>query len=570
MRASGQCGSNERPSQLARYGKNETGQVRVEGDVLLFSTEQVSDPHEYVVKVCRLALDCFPAADIAAIRAVDPAGESVGFRDFVLAEKQIPRVNLPADGQVELNRERIHAFVAVASQHSRTERLTREREVLSTTVRALQHGIDEWLRDVQRSSSLESELRARREAALALPAPDMGMLDADRPTSGSASTWTFALVVADNLLQRLFDPAILTGDLLGFVGAGLRGEAEKLCDPVAWEPLSEPPICLARQALRDLTGLHAVLTEVAAGGEDVRLEMIRMARRAKGFALDACAGRARRLFDARIGRQIGQLVRELRHRGYDVTVAQRANANWDPSTWPPVELAVLVPIDSVGPSWPASATDVAETARTQMGLAVGILVAPVRDGKVVASEAARKIADLFPAPGELKAWEADLPLPLLNEERLLAFGALVGAIVERSALLRLSSNGRTTLEAERRTVSEVEAGISNAVAAFAESLSGVDPSLAVEIFGFIRELLAKLEQERAAVAQGGRVDQSVASEFTSAVARSSPSPLYNRFALLAWALIESSVAPDGAFDRVLIDVEARQIDDAPTPSSGET
>lgn len=553
-----------------RVAKDEVGQVRVEGDVLLFSSEQVSDPHEYVVNVCRLALDCFPAADIAAIRAVDPAGESAGFREFVLAEKQIPRDNLPADGQVELNRERIQTFVAVASQHSRTERLTREREVLSAAVRALQHGIDEWLRDVPRSSSLESELHALREAALALPAPEMAMLDADRPKSGSASAWKFSLDVANNLLQRLFDPAILAGNLLGFVGDGLRSEAEKLCDPEAWEPLSEPPISLARQALRDLTALHAVLSEVAAGGEDVRLEMTHMARRAKGPALLSCAARAHRLFNARIERQIGQLVRELRHRGYDVTVAQRTIANRDPSTWPPVELAVLVRIDSVGPRWQVIAVDVAEIARTQMGLAVGILVAPVRDGKVVASEAGHKIADLFPAPGELKGWGADLPLPLLNEERVLAFAALVGAVAQTSALLRLSSSGRATLEAERRAVSEVEAGIADAATAFGESLSGVDPSLAAEIFGFIRELLAKLEQERAAVSQGGSVDQSVAAEFTSAVARSSPSPLYNRFTLLAWALIESSVAPDGAFDRVLSDVEARQIDDAPTPSSGET
>ncbi len=553
-----------------RVAEDETGQVRVEGDVLLFSTEQISDPHEYVVKVCRLALDCFPAVDVAAIRAVDPAGESAGFRDFVLAEKQIPRVNLPAEGQVELNRERIQAFVAVASQHSRTERLTREREVLSAAVRALQHGIDEWLRDIPRSSSLESELQALREAALALPAPDMAMLDADRPKSGSASVWKFAIDVANNLLQRLFDPAIPAANLLGFVGDGLRSEAEKLCDPEGWEPLSKPPISLARQALRDLTGLHAILTEVAAGGKDVRLEMTRMARRAKGSALDACAGRAHRLFDARIGRQMGHLVRELRHRGYDVMVAQGTIANRDPSTWPPVELAVLVRIDSLGPRWQAIAADVVERAGTQMGLAVSILVAPVRDGKVVASEAARKIPDLFPAPGELKGWGADLPLPLLNEERALAFAALVGAIVQRSALLRLSSNGRATLDAERRAVSEVEAGISDAETAFAESLSGVDPSLAAEVVGFLKELLAKLEQEGAAVSQGGRVNQSVASEFTSAVARSSPSPLYNMFTLLAWALIESSVAPDGAIDRVLRDVVARQIDDAPTSSADET
>ncbi|MDG5487388.1 hypothetical protein NYR55_01940 [Sphingomonas sp. BGYR3] len=60
--------------------------------------------HDKVVRICEVALALSPRSDIAASAARAPNGEVVGFGGLPLAEKQIPRANLPAAALPEWNR----------------------------------------------------------------------------------------------------------------------------------------------------------------------------------------------------------------------------------------------------------------------------------------------------------------------------------------------------------------------------------------------------------------------------------------------------------------------------------
>lgn len=544
--------------ETLRVETDEEGKTSVLGDVLFVSSAHLPDPHAYVVEVCHLVLACFPSADEAAIRAIDPARESAGYRDFTLAEKRIPRSNLPMAGQVALNRERIDALITVASHVSQTERLIKEREVLQIVAEVLHSGIDEWLRQHPMSPPLASKMEGLERLANNLPLPVRAALRAERSADVGTATWGLARSVTANLIPRLFDPEIPPRALVGYVGDNVRSTAERLSRADAWEPLSQPPTAVASQIVKDLSHLHAILAEMAEGGDDARRELTRISREAKGSVLEQCAGRAHRLASARVKRQIGQLVRQLRVQGYGVTVAQRAARQAEFATWPPIEIAVLVPVPTVGPTWDIVATAVAAVARTEMGSSASIVVAPSRAGKVIASEGQRIITDRFPAYEDVTAWAPNLPLPLLDESHREAFASVVSAIVERSALLRLASHGRALSEPEQRAVDDADSRIASAATSFEVAVSALDAVLADEVRDYLRRLLGKLQQETATVAAGGQVTESIAAQFTSAIARSTPSDLVGTFALLNWALVEYAVSPDGAIERVLQDAATRQ------------
>ncbi len=81
------------------------GRRILRADYLVVVEVEASTAHDRVVDTCRLSLSLLPTIDVAEVRAVDASGELFGFGDYVVADKAIPRENLPSEVQVAATRE---------------------------------------------------------------------------------------------------------------------------------------------------------------------------------------------------------------------------------------------------------------------------------------------------------------------------------------------------------------------------------------------------------------------------------------------------------------------------------
>jgi hypothetical protein len=490
--------STERPwLRNVRLDSDDDGHAIAAADYAHVAETHQPDPHEAVVDLARYLAALAPAAEVVICRAVDATGDAAGL-GVPLADKRIERGNLPTRAEVAWNRARGRAALAALAADSETEHALAARDVVVGAARVVRRAGDAWARGGPPSQQLVEEVKLLAAAAeyLRPPPPTIdvaGPLDEGDSTLLDPASFIGSMICS-NLLIRMF-----SGGEVGPLIPTMFKQLDELADPARWRWLDDPPLADVAALRQALVDIFAVAGERAHGD---RISAVALDKAGKS-GLAAAAKAARRRAEARMQARVTKLARVLAHAGYRARVLRR-DTEPESHRWPSDDFLVLVDVPSIF-AWQREGDALAELCRPLLQDRVVSYMAPVRDGKVVASFAVKIIQDAFPT--ELGDWPE---LPTLADETLYrecatglaALGEVSGVMASVHADEVHDDEGAVVEAASRRAQETLR---------YLEGvLDQTDDPLIKEIAVAFLDFAHAVEAEAAALAAGEPVDRGFA------------------------------------------------------------
>jgi hypothetical protein len=405
-----------------------------------------------------------PGVDRAALNTVWPGEIPMRVGDLDIASTGLLTRYVRGAAEIEWNRARSTAALALIAADSESIRLSTGANLLSRVAAFLSELTLDWILNRGSGRRLD-ELNQRRSQLLA----DIEQLAPASPTaadagSGGDAIHSVAQGVVQNIAARL-SKASDNASLAVFVGDTLPGQLGRL-EREAWHliGLAEPPSAIAR-IRRLLSDLHAVLAEVA-WGEGASTAVIAAARSGSANgALDRAARAARRAADKRHERQLASLVRLAAARGIDVHPVTAGEVEPAAMTWPPVRTVLIVELGSLA-ELDAARSAITEFLPEALLPRSKVTLLPARHGRTLPrfSATAFVAGGLYAAPEDLDAGGDVVPEPW-------ATPLADAVVVAHQALQELS--GIAYLTSRRSTTRDIQAAGDAAAREFRESVSDI-------------------------------------------------------------------------------------------------
>lgn len=404
-------------------------------DILYVAASVQDNPHDAVVSLCERILAFCPAADIAASNAVTGSGDLAGLFDMPLAQKRIPRENLPPPSLPRWNRKWIDLISRRMAAPSYSDYLSRGASLLERLLPALETSIDRLLRGDRIKQSSIDFLEALNVEAEALTAPDISPSAASG--SGSLST-TMGVSRFQNVLHgatgnvlsrfaKLPDGAgayiAWLGDLIADIDWALEGEP--------WELIGPPAPALARlrtlmERLRTLAGEAHERQERPAATWAAQSNRARAGNALKFISLAADASGQDRLNErkAKIERCAGEAgINAIFHFLTDTSAIL---------PWPPVKVVALLPASSV----PNALTAIAESQPLLRSLLESehLTIIPLINDVAFPVLASSGHQTLLPDPANARVLAGELGLPHAPSFASGLFGEALNSASELAAM----------------------------------------------------------------------------------------------------------------------------------------
>lgn len=340
-------------------------------------------------------------------------------------------------------------------------------------------------------------------------------------------------MIANNLFPNLF-----RGRPVAPVIPQILEQLENVSSPGVWRLLDRPPLRDITRLTQTLEDLHAVLAEGSA--EPSSVPAMRDAGR---HGIAAAASVARRQARGRMQATVEQLERDLDGVGLPARVLL-GDRTPDSYQWPSDDVLVLVEVPTVC-HWQAGLETLMSVCKPMLQDRISFLMAPVREGMVVASHGAKVIDNAFP-DDSVKEWPS-LPFPVLTE----AIGDLVreglGALREVSGILA-DQGGRELHEEEEAALSQAW-GRSRAAGDHLKTLAQGDNDLAAGVSVMFSDLVSHVESEAATEMAGQTVEHGLAASFVSGLNGEHNELFLAQIGMLTYCA-EWDVDPEGAWERV--------------------
>ena len=514
-------------------GPSDDGRIAAHADYAYVAESSQADVHDAVVELARYLIALAPEADVAVCRAIDATGETAGL-DMPIAKKAIDRKNLATHAEIAWNRARIRAAIAAVAHPTDTDYVLAARDIVLRSARLMRRAGDAWARGKPPTPALREEATMLATAAdMLAPAPTV--IETIAPLEeGSLAPSDPAGYLATMIATSLFPNLFTTGDTVAQLIPQLVKQVDELMDPDRWELLAEPPLAELSALRQNLNDLRAVLSE------DVRS----VANRASGNRL-AVAGRvARERAGARMQRVADKLEQTLADGGFSARVLHCEREN-GPYCWPGDDFLILIDAATMV-VWEQSIQTVADLCRPALKDRIGFQIAPVRDGKIVASFGAKVLEQIFP-DASVADWP-DLPFPLLDERLTnIARDALRG-LNEASGIV--GSVRRNELHPVERAALESAQKRANDARSEIEHLSaGREHQVLVEVHVALDGLAGLVDAEIAVLGSGQRAGRCMAASMLTAPRGEFDDTFYVQAGILV-ACAEWDVQPDGAWERI--------------------
>lgn len=514
-----------------RHERTEEGEPQraLEFHLLCVEEGMKDDAHGAVVDLCRLYLGLFPDLDVVCGKAVDASGELVGFRSFNIADKRIPRPNLPSLPEIRWNREFLNGF-ADAGGESRTERLAVEAALLERATAITVGAAERWLARRALVSTQVAELNAVAEEAGNVwkrqrTSPDPSNKGDAQPDIGDLAS---ALkLLCGNALPRLFTSAKMS--LAAFLGDTVRKNVLKTVGVGYWRPLGTDLDEKVLDLVATVEHLHSLLGLRLR--EESGAEIVWTAR-LPGQTLDQAAQTADKAHEAHLNGNVRSTVKAIRGLGF-VAEAERVEAEERQSLiWPSDDVVIAVEVRSLY-SWLGAAPLIVNVAKSKFDSMRNVVVVPRRDGYLVPAMALRTLTtpDGVPYPAIEQAERFGLRhgAPTLAAE--------VGPAIMRSVALEAAADGIARLESER-PLREVETdSLSRIETKLASCVEDIRHGVQADQTGLLSELFD------AFLATLGR---STASETLTAIAHGNADEALGVLAFLQGAELELQRDPENA------------------------
>lgn len=176
----------------------------VTGSWVFFNEDIQPDVNGSVVDICRLALALAPSADIARIQAVDTRGRRAMVGQYPLADKEIPRSNLPHRLEVAENRAQVRALSRLYGKGTITDKVAAEAEGFQIIQVLLKPVASAFLHERSLSSESRRQVVALKEALDVMTAPAQEGFEEELPGSlGGYPSDGDAVLVLRSFLQTV-------------------------------------------------------------------------------------------------------------------------------------------------------------------------------------------------------------------------------------------------------------------------------------------------------------------------------------------------------------------------------
>jgi len=487
------------------------------------------DAHGAVVDLCRLYLGLLPDLDVVCGKAVDASGELVGFRGFNIADKQIPRSNLPSLPEIRWNRELLNGF-ADAGDGSRTERLAVEATLLERAASITLEAADRWVAgrglvstQVVELSEIAEEAGSvwRRERA----SPDPSNQGEAQPDIGDLAS---ALkLLCGSALPRLFTSANMS--LAAFLGDTVRKDLLKTVGVGYWRllgtDLDEKVLDLVA-TVEDLHSLLGLRLREESGAEivwDARLP---------GQTLIQAAEVAGEAHKVHLNGNARSAVKAMRALGF-VAEVERVEAEEQQSLiWPSDDVVIAVDVRSLY-SWLGAAPLIVDAAKSEFESVREVVVIPRRNGHLVPGMALRTLTTSdgmsFPAVEQAERFGLRHGAPTLAAE--------VGPAIMRSLALESAAEGIARLESERPLNEAETDSLSRIETQIASGVEDIQHGIQADQTGLISELFEAFLEV---------AGSSTASETLTAITHGNADEALSVLAFLQGAELEIQLDPENA------------------------
>lgn len=432
----------------------EGGVIRV--DHYHLGAPGTGDANDEVVRLCEAALALSPRSEVAASSAILPSGEPAGFAGHNLAEKRIPRTNLPPAALPAWNRlwgEAIGARIATPSQ---TAYLAAASQLLDQLEPALQRIINTILIGKSVVDAQLTVSNAVHDAAGELTPPNVATVGGKKDSQGIQVTplQNVLFSASADVIRRFYQ---LPDGAPAFIGwmASLIDDVDKANANEPWHLIGGVPASLGR--LREmLVAIRKIAGDVAGGTDPPSLKhraLLRKGRRKNalrllGARVAATMGSGRKRFANELGDALANQGIEAEVRALEATDAI--------VPWPPSEMAVLIPIDNLEEIEVFEVS--AQAARNNAHEYMNVTAIPVIGGRIAPTwgkSGHRLMVNLFDRATE---WPARLGLPAFMPIASALFDAVAASAASLQSMdhLGLGTDGRPNAEKDVRAALEAQ------------------------------------------------------------------------------------------------------------------
>lgn len=402
----------EVPWATAAATRQEPEGLAVASDIRMVSGRYQPAQHDDVVTLCELLLALCPTADLAVSRAVAGPGVVAGFDGFNVADKRIPRSNLPPSSLPAWNRrwsEAIRQRLAPASYGAFLIEAVGQVEKMNS---ALRETLDGELRGAQNATALES-LGEVHIQSRTLPSPRIPWsVDGEMQAQQNSQLQSILFDCSADLLRRF---AGLPRDAMPYI-MWLGDVLKRIRYAITQEPWHLMP--QGSSASKPLEELFEVVEDLLAlAGEAVQrqknpLVLHRKFRAPSGRALaDARASAKKKMRTLK-----SSIEKDLRRAFYLVhpgTQVHVKSSTEETLVWPMQEVLVTVELDRIH-DWPARVVDEWADWRKLVDESMRLTVMPVVRGMHVPMCALSGADRPFPAEERAREWMKQtglLPMP---------------------------------------------------------------------------------------------------------------------------------------------------------------
>lgn len=452
-----------------------------EGRVIRCDYNEIGIPgeertHDKVVRICEVALALSPRSDVAASAARAPNGQIVGFGGMPLAEKQIPRANLPAAALPKWNRQWGDAIAIRVAAPSYSGYLAQAGQLLDRLAPALDHVLNLIIRGKSISDAQLTAMTNVHEAARELTPPAIASSIATGEGPGELSANVTKL---QNLLfAGSADVCRRFHQLPGGAGAFIAWTADLIKS--ADEAAAQEPWNLIGGAPASLGRIREILNRVRIIAGDAARRTVHPSVRFATLLGKTKPDNALRLLasvlEKRMIAQRNALAESIQSKLKDDGVEALVHVEEDSDgilPWPPSRILVVIPLISQMEIESHAIATLAVRQAVPDGIRVSVM--PSVDGQMLSAHSVSGYKTLLPSPDEAEVWIEHLCLPAFRAE---ISPVLKMAVAKASALqsmdrLNLGIAGRPTVELETRE--KLEAELASTRDQLAAEIDNLDP-----------------------------------------------------------------------------------------------
>lgn len=416
-------------------------------------TENANDE---VVRLCEAGLALSPRSEIAASSAILPNGEKAGFSGRNLAEKRIPRANLPPASLPAWNRLWADVIGARIATPSQTAYLGSAAQLLDRLVPALQRVIDTILIGKSVTDAQLVATNAVHGAARELTPPNVtAMGGANDARSIHVTPLQNVLFSASTDVMRDFrqlprGAAASISRINGLIENIDAADADE-----AWHLIGGVPASLGR--LREImVTIRNIAGDVAEGAEHPSVKYRALLGKSR-------PNNALRLLGARISTTIGaaraRFASELKNALTDQGITAEVRALEAPDAivpWPPSEMVVLIPIDRLEAL--ENLEVAANAARAAAHEFMKLTAIPVVGGRLAPTWGKSGYSTLINLLEDASKWGPRLGISAFMPIASTTFDAVAASAGQLQSMdqLGLGKEGRATTEVEMRAALEAQ------------------------------------------------------------------------------------------------------------------